>query len=217
MPEPAAPPRLSGHVFVVDDDDALRDSIADLLRVVGYRVRCWASATAFVAELPRVAPAVLVTDMRMPDMTGVELHAELIRQGRTLPVVYVSGESTVSQTVHAMKQGAVDFLVKPFGREELLRAVAASIEKDRRQMQDLIRSARVEEARSQLSPRESQVHELLLKGFGNREIVEALSISLPTAKQYKSEVMRKFGARSLAELIALSVPAHVKDGASSAG
>ena len=217
MPDCTTQPRPAGHVFVVDDDDALRDSIADLLRVVGYQVRCWASGSAFIAEIPRVAPAVLVTDMRMPDMTGVELHAELIRQGRTLPVVYVSGESTVSQTVHAMKQGAVDFLVKPFGREELLRAVAASIEKDRRQMQDLIRSARVEEARSQLSPRESQVHELLLKGFGNREIVEALSISLPTAKQYKSEVMRKFGARSLAELIALSVPAHVKDGASSAG
>lgn len=209
MPDLSTPPRPSGHVFVVDDDDALRDGIADLLRVVGYRVQCWASGIDFLAELPRVAPAVLVTDMRMPDMTGVELHEELIRRGRTLPVVYVSGESTVSQTVRAMKQGAVDFLVKPFGREDLLRAVAASIEKDRRQMQDLIRSARVVEARSTLSPRESQVHDLLLKGFSNREIVEALNVSLPTAKQYKSEVMRKLGARSLAELIALSAAAPV--------
>lgn len=209
MPDLSTPPRPSGHVFVVDDDDALRDGIADLLRVVGYRVQCWASGSDFLAELPRVAPAVLVTDMRMPDMTGVELHEELIRRGRTLPVVYVSGESTVSQTVRAMKQGAVDFLVKPFGREDLLRAVAVSIEKDRRQMQDLIRSARVVEARSTLSPRESQVHDLLLKGFSNREIVEALNVSLPTAKQYKSEVMRKLGARSLAELIALSAAAPV--------
>lgn len=104
-----------------------------------------------------------------------------------------------------MKQGAVDFLVKPFGREDLLRAVAVSIEKDRRQMQDLIRSARVVEARSTLSPRESQVYELLLRGFSNSEIVEALKISLPTAKQYKSEVMRKLGARTLAELMALSL------------
>lgn len=197
---------LAGHVFVVEDDDALRDSLADLLRVVGYQVRCWARAHAFLAELPRVAPAVLVTDMRMPGMTGVELHDELIRRGRTIPVVYVSGESTVSQTVRAMKQGAVDFLVKPFGREELLRAVASSIEKDRRQMQELIQRARFAEARSHLSPRETQVHELLLKGFGNREIIEALHISLPTAKQYKSEVMRKLGVRSLAELIALSRP-----------
>ena len=217
MPDPSTPLRPSGHVFVVDDDDALRDSIVDLLRVVGYRVQCWASGRDFLAELPRVAPAVLVTDMRMPDMTGVELHGELIRRGRTLPVVYVSGESTVSQTVRAMKQGAVDFLVKPFGREDLLRAVAASLEKDRRQMQDLIRSARVVEARSTLSPRESQVHDLLLRGFSNREIVEALDISLPTAKQYKSEVMRKLGARSLAELMALSAATPLKDDLSRTG
>jgi FixJ family two-component response regulator len=217
VPDLSTPPRPSGHVFVVDDDDALRDSIVDLLRVVGYRVQCWACGRDFLAELPRVAPAVLVTDMRMPDMTGVELHEELIRRGRTLPVVYVSGESTVSQTVRAMKQGAIDFLVKPFGREDLLRAVAASLEKDRRQMQDLIRSARVVEARSALSPRESQVHDLLLRGFSNREIVEALDISLPTAKQYKSEVMRKLGARSLAELMALSAATPVKDDLSRTG
>lgn len=211
MSSVSAQNRPSGHVFVVDDDDTLRDSIADLLRVVGYRVQCWASGAAFLAQLPRVAPAVLVTDMRMPDMSGVELHEELIRRGRTVPVVYVSGESTVPQTVRAMKQGPVDFLVKPFGREELLRAVAVSIEKDRRQMQELVRSARSAEARSHLSPRENQVYGLLLKGFSNREIVDALNISLPTAKQYKYEVMRKLGARSLAELIALSALTSSQD------
>jgi len=194
----------SGHVFLVDDDDRLRNNIADLLGVVGYRVQCWANGESFLAEIPRVAPAVLITDMRMPGLAGVDLHAELIRLGRMLPVVYISGESTVMQTVRAMKQGAVDFLVKPFGREELLRAVAAALERDRRQMQALIRSARLTEAKSQLSPREIQVHQLLLKGFSNREIVEALGVSLPTAKQYKSEVMRKLGAQSLAELISLS-------------
>lgn len=196
-----------GHVFIVDDDDGLRDSIADLLRTVGYKVQSWSSATAFLEAFPRVVPAVLVTDMRMPGMSGVELHAELLRLGRTVPVVYISGESTVPQSIRAMKQGAFDFLVKPFGREELLRTVAGAVEKDRRQMQDFIRSARVAEARTLLSPREAQVHELLLKGFGNREIVETLGISLPTAKQYKSEVMRKMGVRSLAELISLGRPA----------
>jgi FixJ family two-component response regulator len=195
-----------GHVFLVDDDDGLRESIAELLRSVGYKVQSWQSATDFLEAFPRVVPAVLVTDMRMPGMSGVELHAELIRLGRTVPVVYISGESTVPQSIRAMKQGAFDFLVKPFGREELLRAVAGSLEKDRRQMHDFIRSARFEQARAHLSPREAQVHDLLLKGFGNREIVETLGISLPTAKQYKSEVMRKMGVRSLAELISLGRP-----------
>jgi two-component system response regulator FixJ len=192
------------HVFVVDDDEALRASVCDLLRFAGYQVLDWADAQSFLADVPRAAPAVLVTDMRMPEISGTDLHAELLRQGRTMPVIYVSGESTVPQTIRAMKQGAYEFLVKPFGREELLRAVAGALEEDRRQMQALIRRARLEEALSALSPREAQVHQMLLKGFGNREIVEALGISLPTAKQYKSEVMRKLGARSLSDLLSLS-------------
>lgn len=196
--------QASEYVFLVDDDDALRGGIADLLRVVGYQVYTWPDGAAFLADIPRVAPAVLITDMRMPGLSGVELHAELLRLGRLLPVIYISGESTVAQSIQAMKQGAVEFLIKPFGREELLRAVAASLEKDRQQMQHLIKAARAAQARAQLSPREVQVHELMLKGYNNREIMDALQISLPTAKQYKSEVMRKLGARSLSELITLS-------------
>ena len=198
------PDQPSEHVFLVDDDDALRDGIADLLRVVGYQVYSWSDGAAFLADIPRVAPAVLITDMRMPVLSGVELHAELLRLGRTLPVIYISGESTVAQSIQAMKLGAVEFLIKPFGREELLRAVATSLEKDRQQMQHLIKAARVAQARAQLSPREVQVHELMLKGYNNREIMDALQISLPTAKQYKAEVMRKLAVRSLSELISLS-------------
>lgn len=198
------PDQPSEHVFLVDDDDALRDGIADLLRVVGYQVYSWSDGAAFLADIPRVAPAVLITDMRMPDLSGVELHAELLRLGRTLPVIYISGESTVAQSIQAMKLGAMEFLVKPFGREELLRAVATSLEKDRQQMQHLIKAARVAQARAQLSPCEVQVHELMLKGYNNREIMDALQISLPTAKQYKAEVMRKLAVRSLSELISLS-------------
>lgn len=103
----------------------------------------------------------------------VDLHAELLRLGRLLPVIYISGESTVAQSIQAMKQGAVEFLIKPFGREELLRAVAASLEKDRQQMQHLIKAARAAQARAQLSPREAQVHELMIKGYNNRENMDA--------------------------------------------
>ncbi|MGV1046269.1 response regulator transcription factor [Limnohabitans sp.] len=124
--------------------------------------------------------------------------------GRLMPVIYISGESSLPQTVQAMKLGPLDFLVKPFTREELLTVVAKGIEKDRQLMQNMITKARIDESLRQLSPRENQVHSLLLKGLNNAEIMEQLQISLPTTKQYKSEVMRKLGVRSLSQLIALS-------------
>ena len=195
---------MGENVLLVDDDDALRDGIADMLRAVGYEVFCWPDSTGFLANVPRVVPAVLITDMRMPILSGVELHAELRRRDHWMPVIYISGESTVAQSILAMKLGAVDFLIKPFGREELLNAVAISIQKDRQRIHNLIQVTRVLHAQAQLSPREIQVHELLLKGYNNSEIMSALQISLPTAKQYKSEVMRKLGVHSLSELIALT-------------
>ena len=138
----------------------------------------------------------------MPGASGVELHAQLRRAGHDLPVVYLSGESTVSQTVDAMKLGAFDFLVKPFSREKLLSTIAAAIASHRADIAAAKRRRNFEESRAHLSPRERQVHDLLIKGYGNQEIMDALRISLPTAKQYKMGVMRKLGADSLAQLMA---------------
>lgn len=152
----------------------------------------------------------LVTDMRMPGMSGIELHEALIAHGRVMPVVYISGESNLAQGIQAMKLGAQDFLVKPFTREAILKAVAAGVEKDRIQMQGTIEQARFEEAMKHLAPREREVLDLLLKGFSNQEIVAELLISLPTTKQYKSQLMRKLGARSLSELMKLSVGLKAK-------
>lgn len=193
----------TGHVDVVEDDDSLRNSISDLLSLVGYRVRTWRDAESFLDNLPQTAPAVVVTDMRMPGRSGVELHAELLARGRSMPVIYISGQSSVPQTISAMKMGALDFLVKPFSREDLLKAVAAGMEKDRNQMRQLIEQARFDESLLHLSRREREVFDLLVKGFSNSEIMDALNISLPTTKQYKSMVMRKLGLRSLSELIKL--------------
>ena len=145
----------------------------------------------------------MVTDMRMPGLSGLELHSALVERGRSMPVIYISGESTVTQSIHAMKLGALDFLIKPFSREDLLRAVAAGIEKDRQQMRQMIEQARFEEALKTLSRREREVLDLLVLGFSNQEIMDKLSISLPTAKQYKSMVMRKLNLRSLSQLIQL--------------
>jgi len=194
----------SGHVDVVEDDDSLRDSICSLLTFAGYRTRAWCDAESFLNNLPQTAPAVVVTDMRMPGLTGLQMHSSLVERGRSMPVVYISGDTTVPETISAMKLGAIDFLVKPFSREDLLKAVAAAMEKDRSQMRQMIEQARFDEALTHLAPREREVLQLLNQGFNNAEIMDALNISLPTTKQYKSTVMRKLGARSLSELMKLS-------------
>lgn len=195
---------LNGHVDVVEDDDSIRDTISELLKFAGYRVRTWRDAESFLDNLPQSAPAVVVTDMRMPGLTGLQMHSSLVERGRSMPVVYISGDTSVPETISAMKLGAVDFLVKPFSREDLLKAVSAAMEKDRSQMRKMIEQARFDEALSHLAPREREVLQLLIQGFNNAEIMDALNISLPTTKQYKSTVMRKLGARSLSELMKLS-------------
>ena len=201
----------TGHVDVVEDDESLRNSINGLLTFAGYEVCTWSDAESFLNHLPQTAPAVLVTDMRIPGLSGIELHNELLQRGRNMPVIYISGEATVPQTISAMKLGAQDFLVKPFTREELLKAVAAGIEKDRIQMQRMIDLARLEESLAHLSRREREVFDLLRKGFSNAEIMDRLNISLPTAKQYKSMVMRKLGVRSLSQLLQLSARLQIEN------
>ncbi len=194
----------NGHVDVVEDDDSIRDNLSELLKFAGYRVRAWRDALSFLDNLPQTAPAVVVTDMRMPGLSGLQMHHELVERGRSMPVIYISGESSVSDSISAMKLGAVDFLVKPFTREDLLKAVATGIEKDRNQMRQMIEQARFDEALTHLAPREREVLQLLVQGFNNAEVMDALNISLPTTKQYKSTVMRKLGARSLSELMRLT-------------
>lgn len=193
-----------GRVDIVEDDDSVRNSVRMLLLFAGYEVHVWSDPKTFLNNVPQTAPSVLITDMKMPGMTGIEMHEQLLSRGRLAPVIYMSGESTLPQGISAMKLGAVEFLIKPFSREALLKAVASGMEKDRLQMLHLIEQARFDQAMSQLAPREREVMELLLKGYANAEIVETLNISLPTAKQYKSQIMRKLGARSLSQLMKMS-------------
>jgi FixJ family two-component response regulator len=132
------------------------------------------------------------------------LQTKLLNQGRKIPFVFISGESTVPQAIKAMKQGAVEFLVKPFSRESLLTAVAKAIEIDIQQMHEVVRKSEFEQKLTSLSPRERQVFGLLAKGYSNTELVEELGVALSTVKEYKSEVMYKLRLRSLSELIALN-------------
>lgn len=191
------------YVFLVEDNDELRSDLERALNYCGYTIFSFANAEHFLSEFKRVVPAVLVTDMRMPNKSGVELQAELNAKGHKIPIVFISGESADGQIIQALKSGAFDFLLKPFSREIFLETVAKALEQDAIAMHALIRKDRLEEALQILSPRERQVFGLLAKGYCNKELVKEMGISLATVKEYKSEVMFKLGLRSLAELISL--------------
>ena len=191
------------HIFVIEDDESMRETLSGILSFLGYQVHLFSNPLEFLKITIQVAPAIIITDMRMPDMSGVELQAELLKRGRQVPIIFISGESTVPQTISAMKQGAIEFLTKPFEREQLMQAVVSGLKQDAIEMHTHLERMAIEESLKGLAPRERQVFDLLSMGFNNAEIMARMGISLDTAKQYKSEVMRKLGLRSLSQLIAL--------------
>lgn len=190
-----------GHIDFIDDDESLRETILELLSAAGHSVTVWRDAYSFLAAWTPRTPAVILTDMRMPDLSGLDLHRELQLKGCQTPVVYISAESTPRQTIQAMKLGAEDFLLKPFGRQELLDAVAQALEKDQHRVEHLRFKQAQARSLAELSPRELEVLRLWTRGYNNAEIVEELGIALPTAKQYKSQIKHKLQLNALSDLI----------------
>lgn len=192
---------LNRHVYVVDDDDGVRTAIGRGLGQLGYDVHQFSGAIPFLDDAVIFRPAVLLVDMRMPHITGIELQARLIDRGWDAPVIFISGESTASQSVTALKQGAVDFLSKPFDLDVLAAVVAAAMAKDIRLLQIKARRDVCARQLSQLKPRELEAFHHLAKGYSYQEIMQAMDISMPTAKQYRAAVMRKLKFDTLAQLI----------------
>ena len=196
---------LLGHVHVIDDDAHLRESISDLVQFAGHQVSVWPSAVSFLEASPAlIEPSVIVTDMRMPAMTGLDLHRRLLESGRPIPMIYISGESSLQQGIQAMKLGATEFLLKPFSAQSLLAAIAKALLIDSTWRKKHETMAILDEKLLLLTPREAEVYRLMLKGCNNAEIMSSLHLSLPTTKQYKSAVMRKLGVQTLSQLLALS-------------
>ena len=195
-------------VHVVDDDDAVRRSLALLLVSFGYGTETYASAEAFLAAVGRARAGCVIVDIRMPGMGGLELQEELHRRGCTMPVIVVTGHGDVGLAVRAMKAGAIDFVEKPYSDDELMRAVSFAFVRfeDARQHQAQIAAA---EARiGALTPREKDVLKLLVAGRPNKVIAHELGISPRTVEIHRANVMEKLDCRSLAEAVRLSLAAN---------
>ena len=178
------------HIVLIDDDDSVRQGLELMLINLGYRVHSYGNAVDFLGTTHNLTPCIILCDMNMPRMSGVEVQAALAKKGCTTPIIFISGESSVDQSVTAMKQGAVEFITKPFNLNKLVKAVEKGFEIAKNAQQTALKQCELEKKLQKLSPREHEVFYLLVKGYNNTEILNTLNISLPTTKQYKSEVMR---------------------------
>jgi two-component system response regulator FixJ len=196
-------------VHIVDDDDAVRQSLAFLLGTAGIPVRLYESAGSFVAALPGVKGGCVITDVRMPGMTGLELLRELGAKQASLPTIVITGHGDISLAVEAMKAGAVDFIEKPFEEEAILRAVRMAEQRARKEGRQSEDSAALAAKLASLSERERQVLQGLVAGHANKVIAFNLGISPRTVEVYRANLMTKMQAKSLSELIRMALLAHL--------
>jgi FixJ family two-component response regulator len=190
----------SVYVHIVDDDNAVRESLADLLRSMGYEAMVYGSTSEFLkVELPD-APACLILDIRLPGTSGLELQGHLRRIDIRLPVILMTGFGDIPMSVKGMKAGAVDFLTKPIRDQDLLDAVTAAIQMDKSRRQEAAQIGQLRERYASLTSRERQVVTLVASGLMNKQVANELSISEVTVKMHRGRAMRKLSAKSVAML-----------------
>ena len=204
-------PSDSDIVHVVDDDEAMRDSMAFLLRAENFQVKTYADATDFLEALPQIKTGCVVTDVRMPGMSGIELLQRLRELKVSLPVIVVSGHGDVPLAVEAMKTGALDFIEKPFDDEVFLRAVRMALSTHAVDSQREAQKATINSRLESLSNREREVLEGLVAGHPNKTIAYDLGISPRTVEIYRANVMEKMQAKSLSELVRMALVGGLLD------
>jgi len=194
-----------GTVYVVDDDEGVRDSLQWLLEGKDYRVRCYDSAETFLSRYDPREVACLIVDIRMGGMTGLELQDRLIERKSPLPVVFITGHGDVPMAVSTMKKGAMDFIQKPFQEEALLSLVERMLEQARNSFHEHQNSASREALLSKLTSREAQVLERIVAGRLNKQIADDLGISIKTVEAHRANIMEKLNANTVADLLKIAL------------
>jgi len=197
-------------IYLVDDDEAVRDSLSLLLETTGFTVRCFASAREFLAVASSLRPGVVISDIQMPEMDGLQLQQRLNELGCSFPLVIMTGHADVPLAVQAIKAGALDLIEKPFAADAILNVAAAALDllAARNDGEPLTTAAAARLAL--LTPREREVLESLLAGLPNKSIAYDLAISPRTVEIHRARVMDKMGARSVSELVQLSLAAGIR-------
>jgi two-component system, LuxR family, response regulator FixJ len=196
-------------VFVVDDDEAVRNSLRLLLKSIGMPAVAYASAEEFLAGYDDEQPGCIVLDVRMPGMSGPELQDELNRRGALIPVIFITGHGDVPMAVEAMRHGAVDFMQKPFSDKDLVGRIQLAMAADRRNREAIGAKDQIRARIAALTPRERQVLDLVTQGKSNKVIAGDLGASQRTVEIHRSHVMEKMGANSLAQLVRMTMIAGI--------
>ena len=188
-------------VYLVDDEYAVRDSLALFIESTGQTVRSFESALDFLNTYDPEQPGCLILDIRMPAMSGLELQGELLRREIAIPIIFISGHAGIPDSAKAFRAGAVDFLEKPFNNEILLERIAEAIKKDLASREQLIEYRKIQNRLDHLTVREQEVLSLITSGHSNKAVAKKLAISNRTVEAHRASIMEKMQAKSLAELM----------------